>query len=414
MTRRVAITGLGLISSQGSSPEAAFAAWCRGESGIGLHTVGNGAYQLTVPYALCTGFDAAATLGRSRLATMDRVSQLSTVAAASAWQDAGLEALSTVQRDEVCVLWGTGGGGAQTLDRGYCDLFLKGRSRISPLSVVLGMNNAAASHIALHLSLGSACLTYSVACASSAIAVGEAFKRIHHGEAELVVAGGAEAGMPFGMLKAWESLQVMAPAGDKPEACCQPFGADRSGLVLGEGAAALVLEDWERAKARGVRIYGEIIGYGSTCDHSHLTAPHASGQVRALTQALRGAKLRASDIQYVNAHGTATKEGDPTEIEGLKTLLGAHAPQVMVSSTKSMHGHLLGAAGAIEIMATVLALYRKVVPPTAHLDRIDEACAGVDHVTHSGRVVPGLRIALCNSFAFGGSNAVLALRATHA
>lgn len=414
MTRRVAITGLGLVSSQGQSPQAVFDAWCAGQSGIGLHTVGDEPHAMTVPYALCTDFDAAAVLGRSRLATMDRVSQLSTVASVSAWRDAGLDELPQAQRDLACTLWGTGGGGTQTTERSYRDLFVKGRARISPLTVVLGMSNAAASHIALQLGLGGECLTYSVACASSAVAVGEAFRRIRHGEADIALSGGAEAGLPFGMIKAWDSLQVTAPAGDQVEACCRPFHAERRGLVLGEGAAALVLEDWERAKQRGARIYAEVLGYGSSCDHAHLTAPDVQGQLRALRQALHVGQLNASDVQYINAHGTATMEGDPVEVQALKSLLGDHAAKVMVSSTKSMHGHLLGAAGAIEIMATTLALHRRVVPPTAHLDQIDPACEGLDHVAAQGRESSGLKVALSNSFAFGGSNAVLALRTVDA
>jgi len=411
MKRRVAITGLGLVSSQGQAPETVFEAWCAGQSGVGMHTLGAAPYSITVPYALCSDFDAAATLGRSRLTTMDRVSQLSTVAAASAWQDAQLQSLPDEQRESACVLWGTGGGGTQTTERSYRDLFVHGRSRISPLSVVLGMNNAAAAHIALQLKLGGACLTYSVACSSSAVAVGEGLRRIRSGETDVVLAGGGEAAMPFGMLKAWESMQVMAQPGDDPTHCCRPFHAQRSGLVLGEGAAALVLEDWEHAQRRGARIYAEVAGYGGSCDHTHLTAPNAQGQLRALNQALRDADMDMHELRYVNAHGTATHEGDPVEVAALRTLLGSHADHVMVSSTKSMHGHLLGAAGAIEILATTLALYRQVVPPTAGLDELDPACAGLDHVAQHARSGVPIPAALSNSFAFGGSNAVVALRA---
>jgi 3-oxoacyl-[acyl-carrier-protein] synthase II len=414
MRRRVAITGLGLVSSQGQSPREAFEAWCRGESGIAMHSVGEAPHAVTVPYALCTGFDAAASLGRSRLATMDRVSQLGTVAALSAWGDAGLSDWPAAEREHACVLWGTGAGGAQTLERSYRDLFLKGRSRISPLSVVLGMHNAATAHIALHLGLGGDCLSYSVACASSAVAVGEGFRRIALGEADVVLSGGSEAGLPFGMLKAWESMQVMARGDEDAAASCRPFDAQRTGLVLGEGAAALVLEDWDHATRRGARIVAEVVGYGSSCDHSHLTSPDAGGQLRALTQALKVAGLQPSDVQYVNAHGTATPEGDPVEVQALKALMGGHAAQLMVSSTKSMHGHWLGGAGAVEIMATALALHTQQVPPTAGLRQLDAACEGVLHVAGEGRRVPGLNVALSNSFAFGGSNAVLALRAASA
>jgi len=411
--RRVAVTGLGLVSSQGQDPQAVFDAWCEGQSGIAVHTIGEAPHSLSVPYALCTDFDATGTLSKPRLATMDRVSQLSTVAGLSAWADAGLHTLPQDQRDQIPVLWGTGGGGTQTTERSYRDLFLKGRTRVSPIAVVLGMTNAAASQIALQLGLGGECLTYSVACASSAVAIGEAFRKVRAGDATFAMAGGAEAFLPYGVVKAWESLQVLAPAGDAPQAACRPFHARRQGLVLGEGAAALILEDWDHAQQRGARIYAEIVGYGSTCDHSHLTTPSATGQLRALKQALHDAQLQACDIGYVNAHGTATQEGDPVEVRALRELFGDASPSVLVSATKSMHGHLLGAAGAIEVLATTLALYRQAVPPTLNLDDIDVACEGLHHVVHpsSADLATPIQAALSNSFAFGGSNAVIALRA---
>ena len=407
--RRVAVTGLGLVSSQGQDPEAAFEAWCAGRSGIAVHDFGEAPHSIALPYALCTDFEAAAFLGKARLTTMDRVSQLSTVCAMQAWADAGLDGLPQQARESVPVHWGTGAGGMQTTERSYRDLFLKGRSRISPLSVVLGMQNAAASQIALQLELGADCITYSVACSSSAVAIGEAFRRVRAGDAPLALAGGAEAALPFGMLKAWESLQVLAPAGDDPARSCRPFDAERRGLVLGEGAAALVLEDWDHAMQRGARIYAEIVGYGSSCDHSHLTTPSAKGQDRALKQALADADLSVEMVGYVNAHGTATREGDPVEIAALCEVLGEHAANVMISSTKSMHGHLLGAAGAIEALNTVLALHRQAVPATLNLNVLDPACAGMRHA--GGQASVPLQAALSNSFAFGGSNAVIALRA---
>ncbi|HET8868996.1 MAG TPA: beta-ketoacyl-[acyl-carrier-protein] synthase family protein [Aquabacterium sp.] len=410
MKRRVAITGLGLVSSQGQDPQAAFDAWMKGQSAVGWHDVGEAPHATRIPAANCDA-DLVAVLGKSRVATMDRFSQLGAVAAGSAWQDAGLQDLTTDDREQVAVLWGTGGGGVQTTERSYRDLFVRGRSRISPLSVVLGMNNAAASHIALQLGAGGACLTYSVACASSAIAIGEAMRRIQQGDCEIALAGGAEAAMPYGTVKAWESLQVLAMPGEQPiEASCRPFHAERKGLVLGEGAAALVLEDWERAQNRGARIYAELVGYASTCDHSHMTMPNSQGQFRALQLALADAKATPDAVTYVNAHGTATREGDPSEIEALKQLLGEHAARTMISATKSMHGHLLGAAGAIEALITALAVHRDAVPPTAHLDQIDPACVGLDHVANQGREQVGMRLALSNSFAFGGSNAVLVMR----
>lgn len=410
MSRRVAITGLGLVCSQGQDPQAVFDQWLNGQSGIALHDVGEAPFSAQAPMARCDGFDAAAALGRSRLTTMDRVSQLSAVAAQNAWQDAGLSDASEALRQRCGTYWGTGGGGTHTVDKSYRDLFVKQRPRISPLSVVLGMHNAAASHIALGLGLGADCLTYSVACASSAMAIGEAMRRIQHGGMDIAVAGGAEASMPFGSLKAWESLQVMAQVGDDASRSCRPFDAARTGLVLGEGAAAFVLEAWDHAVARGAHIHAELVGYGSSCDHSHLTAPHAGGQLRALQEALAHAGLQPSQIGYVNAHGTATAEGDPTEVSALRSLFGDHAAKVMVSATKSLHGHLLGAAGAIEALVTTLALQHQAIPPTGGLTQVDPACEGLDHVKQHARAGVDVAFAVSNSFAFGGSNAVLVLR----
>ena len=226
-----------------------------------------------------------------------------------------------------------------------------------------------------------------------------------------MLTGGSDAPQAYGVARAWEALRVMA-SGDETTSfkACRPFSADRTGLVLGEGGAALVLEDWDHAVARGAKIHAEMLGYGTSCDHSHLVRPEAEGQVRALNAALADGGLSADDIDYINAHGTATAEGDPVEIAALKRVFGERSAHLAVSATKSMHGHQLGAAGAIEAIVTVLALREQAIPPTAHLQEIDAACAGVDHVS-SGRRAQTLRAALSNSFAFGGSNAVLAFRA---
>ncbi|OYV01898.1 MAG: 3-oxoacyl-ACP synthase, partial [Burkholderiales bacterium PBB5] len=401
---RVVVTGLGQMTPHGRDVAAGFEALLQGHSAIRLNAVGDAPHTTTLPTAVCESLDAAALLGRARASTMDRVSHLAAAAGLSAWADAGLAptggALSDDERERSCVFWGTGGGGVQTLERGYRDLFVKGRPRISPLSVVMGMHNASAGHLAMMLGLGGTCLTYSVACASSAAAVAEAMRRVRWGECAVALAGGSEAALPYGTVKAWQSMQVLA-GGDEAgaPACCRPFGADRSGLVLGEGAAALVLESRDHALARGARIYAELAGAAGTCDHSHLTAPDAGGQLRALQAALRDAGASADEVRYVNAHGTATAEGDPVEIEALRRLFGARAPQVAVSATKSMHGHLMGAAGALEALVTVMAVHTGGVPPTAHVAEVDPACAGVDHVLGSGRRDQDVPLALSNSFA---------------
>lgn len=412
--RRVAITGLGLVSPYGGDLGDFFGRLCAGESAVRHLVTDDPPRPLSIPFVGCPAFDADAALGKPLASMMDRFAQLGMAAAFAAWDDAGLErAPGEESRDRWGVAWGTALGGTLAYERGYRDLWQNGRDRLSPLTVVLGMNNAANAHISIQLGLGGVSMSHTVACASSAVAIGEAFRRVRSGEAPVMLTGGSDVPQAYGVARAWEAMRVMAPgdAATSPSAC-RPFAADRRGLVLGEGGAALVLEDWEHALARGARIHGEIIGYGTSCDHTHLVRPEAAGQVRALEAALADARLAAADVDYVNAHGTATAEGDPVEVAALRQVFGGRAASLPVSATKSMHGHQLGAAGAIEAIATVLALREQALPPTAHLnpDTLDPACAGVDHVFTARRGVP-LRAALSNSFAFGGSNAVLAFRA---
>lgn len=410
--RRVAVTGLGLITSHGRDAHQVFLELMAGRSSIGLNTVGEAPHDATIPSAVCAGVDAVPLLGRTRAATLDRVSQLALLAAASAWSNADLDSLPEAERERSCVLLGTSTGGAQTTEKGYRDLFLRNRSRLSPLTVVQCMANAAAAHVAQLHRLGGACFTYSVACASAAAAIADGARRIRGGECDVVLAGGSEAALPYGVVKAWLSMQVLASAEDEASArtSCRPFAADRGGLVLGEGAAVLVLEARERALARGARIYAELAGTGASCDHGHITAPSAAGQRRALRAAIRDAGACDDEVAYVNAHGTATPEGDPVEIDALKQHFGHLAARLPVSATKSMHGHLMGASGALEALIAVMAVHKRMIPPTAHRSPLDPACMGVDHVLGDGREVARLPLALSSTFAFGGSNVVLAFK----
>ncbi|WP_068637167.1 beta-ketoacyl-[acyl-carrier-protein] synthase family protein [Thauera butanivorans] len=409
--RRVAITGLGLVSPYGGGLDDFFARLCRGESAIRQLVTGDVPRPLSMPFVSCLDFDADGTLGRPLAIMMDRFAQLAMAATFSAWDDAGLARTTDGEnRDSWGCAWGTSLGGTLAFERGYREMWLNGRSRLPPSSVVIGMHNAANAHISIQLGLGGISMSHAVACASASIAIGEAFRRVRSGEATVMLTGGSDTPQAYGVAAAWEALRVLAPGdADSAPRACRPFSTNRQGLVLGEGSAALVLEDWEHARARGARIHAELVGYGTSCDHNHLVRPSAEGQVRALNNTLADAGLGTAEIDYVNAHGTATAEGDPIEISALKTVFGEHAGEVAVSATKSMHGHLLGAAGAIEAIATVMALREQTAPPTAHLDDIDPACAGVDHVTTAS--ARPLRAALSNSFAFGGSNAVLAFRA---
>jgi 3-oxoacyl-[acyl-carrier-protein] synthase II len=410
-SRRVAVTGLGMVSPFGGDIDDFFERILGGESAVHLYEHPTSPSRLVQPAVICNQFDAEKMIGRAISHVTDRYSQLGLAAALSAWDDAGL-ARDGAGSDDYGVSWGTGAGGVLTYEKGYREIYLHSKQRVSPLSVPMAMNNAAASHIAMVLGLGGACLTYSVACASSTVSIGEAFRRIQRGESALVVAGGSESPMAFTIMRAWEAMRVVVSS-DSQNAhnACRPFQQGRKGLVLGEGAAALVLEDWNHAEQRGARIYCELAGFGQSCDHMHLVRPDAGGQSRAIGAALRDAELTPEEVGYVNAHGTATLEGDPVEIGALKEVFGHHAEQLAVSATKSMHGHSLGAVGAMEAVITVLALARREIPPTAHLEQVAADCLGVRHVIGEGlRNIP-LHAALSNSFAFGGSNAVLAFRA---
>ncbi|MBD3816230.1 MAG: beta-ketoacyl-[acyl-carrier-protein] synthase family protein [Halothiobacillus sp.] len=413
MTRphRVAVTGLGMVSPFGGSTQDFFTRMLAGESAVALYETDDAPRGLSIPAVRCADFDPAERIPKHMLATMDRYAQLGMAAAFEAWAQAGLTLGANEDSPDAGVAWGSALGGTLAYERGYRDLWQNRQERVSPMSVVQGMNNAASAQIGIALGLGNSCLTYTVACASAAAAIGEAFNRIRHGDAKIMLTGGSDAPLAYAVVRAWEAMRVLAP-GDRDTAyrACRPFHADRRGLVLAEGAAALVLEDWDHAVARGAPILAEMVGYGASCDHSHLVRPDARGQVRALQQALDQAGLAPKDIGYVNAHGTATREGDATEIQALKTVFGAHAEHLAVSATKSMHGHVMGATGAIEALITVLALWQDAIVPTAHLDTIDPACAGVRHITQAEHG-SDLRAALCSSFAFGGSNAVLAFKA---
>jgi 3-oxoacyl-[acyl-carrier-protein] synthase II len=410
--RRVAITGLGVISPYGGDLAHCFEQLSAQVSAIGFYQTDDKPRALAMPLGHCRHFDAEAALGKPLAAMADRFAQLGLSAAFAAWDHAGLPRSASGQdRSAWGVSWGTALGSSTLCEKVYRDLWQEGRERLSPLSVLLGMNNAASAHMSIQLGLGGVNMSHSVACASSAISIGEAFRRVRSGETPLMLCGGSDVPQAYAIARAWEALRVLAPGDEQTAAqACRPFSDERRGLVLGEGAAALVLEDWEHAVARGARIHGELAGFGASSDATHLARPDAAGQARALRAALADAALAPQDIGYVNAHGTATPEGDPAEITALREVFADHAAQLAVSSTKSLHGHWLGAAGALEAVITVLSLREGVLIPTANLDgHIDAACGGVDHVTRTRTDVP-LRAALSSSFAFGGSNAVLAFR----
>jgi len=406
--RRVAVTGLGVAGPWNSDPDDFFARIAAGESAVRLHARDEDHLAISIPAVRWDSFDATAELG-GPIPTLDRSGQLGLLAARKAWQQSGRTRSEAPARNGA-VYWGTALAGTLTFERGYREMYLDKRRRVPPLSLLLGMNNTAASHIAIDLKLGGACLTYTIACAAASTAIGEGFRRVRRGESEVVVCGGSDSPMSLGVVRAWEALRVLAdPAPQGAAAACRPFSADRTGLVLGEGAAALVLEDWESATARGATILAELAGYGCSSDADHLVRPSAEGQVHAMRQALEDAGLAPGQIDYVNAHGTATPEGDPIEIEAIRRVFGVHASELPVSATKSMHGHMMGATGAVEAVVCVQAMRHGMIPPTAHLERIDPACEGVRHVSDEALRGP-VEACISNAFAFGGSNAVLAFR----
>lgn len=392
----VAVTGLGVVAPHGDDPHALFAALMRGDSPIAEVYP-----ELAKPAAAArVAFDESRWFTRLQLAGVDRVSQLAVAAADLAWQDAQAKGCAAPERIGVYV--GCGMGGAAALEAAY-----RAGARVPPLTIPAFMPNAPAAQVALRHGVHGPVLTYSVACASSSVALAEAAKAVRCGEVDVAIAGGAEALIVPGVVLAWQAMQTLAAfAPGQSATCCRPFATDRSGFVLGEGAAFVVLESDAHARARGARRYAHLSGWGLSCDATHLTKPDAAGQQRALRAALRQADLAPADVGYCNAHGTATRIGDAVEAEALRGVWGDTIDGLRVSSTKALHGHLLGAAGALEAVITILALQHRQLPPNAHCSAPD-ATLGLNLVLDTEVAAPSLEAAISSSFAFGGSNAAL-------
>jgi 3-oxoacyl-[acyl-carrier-protein] synthase II len=406
--RRVFVTGLGLVSPHGGDPAAVFERLYAGESAIRKVRSGSAEFGSDVLMA-ASEFDPAGMIPKSQLFTMDRVSQMAVVAAYRSLTTSGLLADDRGPA-EAGIYMGCGLGGAQAIQDAYSTYYQRRSRKVKPTSVPLIMPNAPAAHVSMRFGILGPSLTYSIACASSAIAIGEAFRAVRDGYLDRALAGGTEAMLNDGSIVAWESLSVLAKEHpDGPAASSRPFAADRSGFVLGEGAAVLVLESEEALRRHDAQPLAEILGYGASSDAHNLTQPALGGQVRAMRSALADAAIEPAAIGYINAHATATPVGDKVEIDAVKETFGAHAQRLAISATKSMHGHLVGAAGALEFAITVLALQQRRLPPTANLTAPDPAC-DLDCVPCRGREAPGLEYALSNSFAFGGSNAALIAR----
>jgi nodulation protein E len=403
--RRVAITGIGLISPFGRGKQAALDALRSGASGI-KRIESIDASMLNCRIAGEVPREAHEGLHEKA----DRFSRFALIAADEAAEEAGF-AGAGFDPERVGALIGTGLGGCETLDAGFKRVYKEGQSRLPPTMIAWSMYNAATSAVATrHQAKG---LAYGVvsACASSAHALGLAVQAIRAGSADAVFAGGADAPLTYGIIRAWESMRVLAADNEHPEAACRPFSADRKGLVLAEGAAVFFLESLDHAVKRGANILGEIAGFGATSDAGHVTDPSADGAARAMRLALRDAGLEPPDVGYINAHGTATRANDVTETAAIKQALGEDAYRVPVSSTKSMHGHAMGASGAIELAASLLAVNAGFLPPTINLAAPDPEC-DLDYIPNEAREAR-VDAFLSNSFGFGGMNGVLAVKTSY-
>ena len=401
MTRRVVVTGIGVISSLGLTRPEFFGALAAGISGIRpIALVPEGSVRFSNG-AEVAAYNPAMYFDERDAGFLDRFAQFALIAAREAVQDAGLS-FDPALGENTAIVTGSCVGGKTTEDAGFRSLYELKNSRFPPLMIPKVMANAGASRISLEYGITGPVYTVSTACSSANHAIGQAFWMVRGGSAEVAIAGGSEAPFSLGLLKSWEALRVVSPN------TCRPFSRDRQGLILGEGAAMLILEPMDRARARGARMWGEVTGFGMSSDAHHITQPSAQGAARAMRAALADAGMPPEAVGYINAHGTGTAANDPTEVEAIRSVFGPHAEKLMVSSTKSMHGHALGAAGALEAAATLMALHEGIIPPTANFTEPDPAC-DLDVVPNTARHTQ-TECALSNSFAFGGLNAVLAFR----
>lgn len=399
--RRVVITGIGVVSAIGRDVPTFWQSLRDGRSGIGQIEAVDVSQLRFRNGGEVRGFMAEDHFERRQLQYLDRFGQFALIATREAVAGSGLEWTPGL-RARTGVVTGTGAGGLETQDSSFERLYGEGKGRVSPLAITRTMTNAATSQISMEYGLTGPSFTTSTACSSSNHAIGLAFWLVRNGVADACVTGGSEAPLTYGTLKAWEAMRVIDPD------TCRPFSRDRKGLVLGEGAGILVIEELEMARARGASIYAEIVGFGMTADAHHITQPSPEGAAQAIKLALADAGLQPEEIGYVNAHGTATPTNDSMETQAIRLALGKQAERVAVSSTKSMHGHALGGSGALEAVAVALALKHGVLPPTANYREFDPEC-DLDVVPNQAREAR-VEYAISNSFAFGGLNAVLAFR----
>ena len=400
--RRVVITGRGAICALGSSVPAITTAMAEGRCGIAPLEIRD-IERLSIRIGgQVKGFRPEDHFNRQEIALYDRFTQFTMLAAREAMTGAGLQ-MKGALADEAGVALGTAGGGVNTWDENYRHVYEDGKNRVHPFVVPKLMNNAAASHLSMAYNLRGPSFTVATACSSSNHAMGQAFHLIRSGATRVMLTGGSESMLCFGGIKAWEGLRVMS------RDACRPFSANRNGMVQGEGAAVFVFEEYEHARARGAEILAEVAGFAMTSDAADIVMPSKQGAARAMAGALRDARLSPEEVGYINAHGTGTAANDKTECAAVAEVFGGHADSLMISSTKSMHGHLIGGTGAVELLACIMALREGVIAPTVNYQEFDPECS-LDVVPNEAREAKVAAV-MSNAFAFGGMNAVLALKA---
>ncbi len=409
--RRVVVTGIGIVSPIGTGRENFWSALIAGRSGVSRIEEFETSNLRTHIAATCRDFNPADFFDEREISRLDRVSQLSIVATRQALCEARL-AGEAIENYDTGVILGTGFGGQGSIEDFYHAFLLSDRSKRSAVAIPKSMYNASAANISMRFKTRGPNITVTTACSSGANAIGLAAHMIRYGQAERMLAGGADAPVIPSVMEAWKDMRVLSTQNEIPERACKPFSATRDGFVLGEAAAIVVLESLEEAQKRGATIYAEVLGYGSTADGAHITFPDPEGEAQAMLKALKDAGVTTPEIDYINAHGTATKLNDASESESIKRVFGRRAYEIPVSSIKSMLGHSMGASGAVEFVATVLAVKEHRIPPTINFEERDPQC-DLDYVTEGARVLnqrAGLRTAMSNSFGFGGNNAVLVAR----
>ncbi len=409
MQRRVVVTGIGLVTSLGIGTDATWAALLAGTSGAGPITKFDATSFSTRFACEVKGFDPLAFVGKKDVKKMDVFIQFAIAASQCAMDDSGL-AITAANAPEVGVCIGSGIGGFRTIEDEHTALVDGGPRKISPFFIPASIINLASGQVSIRFGAKGPNLATCTACSASAHAVGDSYEIIRRGDADVMITGGSEAAITPMSVGGFGALRALSTRNDDPTRASRPFDKDRDGFIIGEGSGIVILEELEHARARGARIYAEIIGYGMSGDAYHITAPSEDGDgaVRVMTKALKKAGLQPSDIDYVNAHGTSTPFNDKLETLALKRTFGDHARRLAISSTKSMTGHLLGAAGGLEAGISALSIHHQVAPPTINLESADPEC-DLDYVPHTARPM-AIRHVLSNSFGFGGTNAALVLR----